>query len=214
MKPTQEDARLAVSRHAARLFIERGVSATSGDDIAEAAGLSKRTVWRYFRTKESCIEPLFEASVLRFSRLLGDWPRNLSIENYLQQCLGNEQRNPEEIGDDILVARLLARLAEEPALLSAWLMSNHSSEQRLVGVIAERLQRSPKDPQVKLCAATVMAALRVVDETLCMAAVNDAQRFTMQQVIDELGRAIRLASTLPICDPLAPCAFNPMERPA
>ena len=45
------EARLAVSRHACALFWERGVPGTSGDDIASAAGLSTRTIWRYFRTQ-------------------------------------------------------------------------------------------------------------------------------------------------------------------
>ena len=49
----QAQARLDVSRHACALFWERGVSGTSGDDIAAAAGLSTRTIWRYFRSKEA-----------------------------------------------------------------------------------------------------------------------------------------------------------------
>ena len=44
MSPDQDNFVLAVSRHAARLFLERGVHGASGDDIAKAAGLSKRTV--------------------------------------------------------------------------------------------------------------------------------------------------------------------------
>lgn len=45
--------RLEVSREASRLFWEQGVDATSGDQIAEAVGLSTRTIWRHFRSKES-----------------------------------------------------------------------------------------------------------------------------------------------------------------
>src|SRR5688500_16121626 len=54
----QAQARLTVSRLACALFWERGVAGTSGDDIAAAAGLSTRTIWRYFRSKESCVEPV------------------------------------------------------------------------------------------------------------------------------------------------------------
>ena len=97
MSILQDEARLEVSRHAARLFVERGISGTSGDDIAAAAGLSKRTVWRYFRNKESCVEPLFEATSLRFIGMLRDWPPTASIETWLQACLGGEQRSPAEL---------------------------------------------------------------------------------------------------------------------
>jgi AcrR family transcriptional regulator len=56
--PRQERLRLKVSRVAAGLFWEQGVAATSGQQIAETAGLSTSTLWRHFRTKESCAEPI------------------------------------------------------------------------------------------------------------------------------------------------------------
>ncbi|MFE9687071.1 helix-turn-helix domain-containing protein [Streptomyces sp. NPDC006285] len=42
--------RLEVSREATRLFWKQGVDATTGEQIAEAVGLSVRTIWRHFRT--------------------------------------------------------------------------------------------------------------------------------------------------------------------
>lgn len=197
----QDEARLAVSRHAARLFAERGVAATSGDDIAAAAGLSKRTVWRYFRNKESCVEPLFDATSLRFIAMLGEWPRDASIESWLQASLGSE-RAPADLADDVLAVRLLAMLPDEPDLRASWLMATQRAEDALAGIVADRLERSPRDLEVRLCAATVMAAIRVVDETISIAAVKHRQTFTNQDVIDRLARAIRVASTLPICDPV------------
>lgn len=198
----QDDARLDVSRHAARLFVERGVAGTSGDDIAAAAKLSKRTVWRYFRNKESCVEPLFDATSLRFIALLRDWPRAASIEDWLQACLDGERRSAADLADDVLAVRLLALMPDEPDLRCAWLMATQRAEDALVHIVADRLQRSPKDVEVRLCAATVMAAIRVVDETISSAAVRERQTFTIQDVIGRLARAIRAASTLPICDPV------------
>lgn len=197
----QDEARLAVSRHAARLFVERSVAATSGDDIAAAAGLSKRTVWRYFRNKESCVEPLFDATSLRFIAMLRDWPRDASIESWLQASLGSE-RAPADLADDVLAVRLLAMLPDEPDLRASWLMATQRAEDALTVIVADRLERSPRDLEVRLCAATVMAAIRVVDETISIAAVKHRQTFTNQDVIDRLARAIRVASTLPICDPV------------
>ena len=198
----KHEARLAVSRHAARLFLEHGVAGTSGDDIAAAAGLSKRTIWRYFRTKESCVEPLFSASALKFSSLLREWPRTVSIETFLQQRLGSGEQAPQDIADDVLAVRLIALLPQEPALRCAWLMSCQVGEEELIEIIADRLVRSVNDPEVRLCAATVMAAIRVVDETVSMAAIKHGQTFTMEDVVDRLANAIRTASTLPICDPV------------
>ena len=202
MLAEREEARLIVSRHAARLFLEHGVAATSGDDIAEAAGLSKRTVWRYFRSKEACVEPLFSVSALRFASVLHQWPLEASIETYLHAAIRPHEQTQQEIEDDVLAVRLIALLPKEPALRTAWLMSCHLGEEQLIEVVAQRAQRPVSDFDVRLCAASVMAAIRVVDEDVSTAAITYARKFTLPEIIDQLAQAIRTASTLPICDPV------------
>ncbi|GGD33977.1 TetR/AcrR family transcriptional regulator [Aureimonas glaciei] len=197
-----EEARLAVSRHAADLFCRHGVDGTTGDDIAAASGLSKRTVWRYFRSKEACIEPLFLATELRFVGHLAKWPRSLSIEAYLQATIASFVADEQFVRDGIAVVRIIAMLPKEPALRSSWLMACHQAEAELVPVIADRAKRSPRDFDVKLCTAMIMAAIRVVDEEICSAAVNDGQYYEQAEATAQLAAAIRAASILPICDPV------------
>jgi len=200
----REDARLTVSRHAARLFLEHGVAATSGDDIAKAAGLSKRTVWRYFRSKEACVEPLFAVSALRFASVLRRWPHESSIEAHLHAAIRPHEQTQQEIEDDVLAIRLIALIPDEPALRTAWLMSCHLGEAHLIAVVARRAHRPASDFEVRLCAASVMAAVRVVDEDVSTAAITHSRTFTLPEVIDQLAKAIRTACTLPICGPVEP----------
>ncbi|MFB9948374.1 TetR/AcrR family transcriptional regulator [Rhizobium puerariae] len=208
MKLAQDDARLAVSRQAAKLFLERGVGGTSGDDIAEASGLSKRTVWRYFRTKESCVAPLFALSWKRFVSELQRWPREVSLEAHLVDGFDLGKQSEEQIADAILIVRLIAALPDEPDLRSIWLLSYHDGEEQLMTVIADRLDRSHNDFDVRLCAAAVMSAVRTIDETISLAAVRYGQTFTSEEVLAQLSRAIRSVSNLPFCDPVVPKPFG------
>jgi AcrR family transcriptional regulator len=198
----RQDPRLDIARHAAILFFEHGVAATSGKDIAVAAGVSERTVWRHFRTKESCVEPLFVKEALRFVDQLRTWSRHISIEDHLTECFAVDTYAPEDIRDGVLIVRLLAIMPDEPDLRATWLMACHQGEEALMTIIAGRLDRPAGDPDVRLCAATVGAALRIVDETISSAAVTDKQAFTMPEIVSRVAAAVRVASTLPFCDPV------------
>lgn len=198
-----EQARLAVSRIAADLFWMHGVEGTSGDAIAEAAGISKRTVWRYFRSKEACVEPLFLATELRFITLLEAWPREQSIETYLHATIGALTEGEQARRDAIAAARLIAMLSREPALRSTWLMACAQAEAQIIPIVARRARRPMDDFEVRICAATIIAGTRVFDETISSSALNEGRVYTPEEVTSQLAAAIRTASILPICDPVA-----------
>ncbi|KRC18043.1 hypothetical protein ASE28_04465 [Acidovorax sp. Root219] len=204
---------MMVARTAARLFAGQGVAATSGGDIAAAAGISERTVWRYFRNKESCVEPLFAQTWQRFARELRCWPRHLALELHLADQFALDRHTPEEIADMVLVVRLIAALPDEPDLRSIWLHSYHDGEGEMAALIGDRLGRSHHDFEVRLCAAAVMGAVRTVDEAISRTAVCDGQAFTTEQVVAQMARAIRAVSNLPFCDPVAARPFGDAAAP-
>lgn len=201
-----EEVRLVAARHAADLFWKDGVEKTSGEAIAAASGLSKRTLWRYFRSKEACVEPLFRATGMRFIELLRSWPREQSIETFLRDTLGSMLKTEQEVQDGIAVARLISLLKTEPAIRSAYLMASAQGEDDLIEIVAQRAGRSSDDFEVKVCAAAAMAAVRVVDEEICIATFAHGRLFEHHEVCDRLAAAIRKAATLPICDPVDPAA--------
>nr|WP_236775070.1 TetR family transcriptional regulator [Agrobacterium tumefaciens] len=186
------------------MFLEKGVAETSGDEIAEAAGISRRTLWRYFRTKESCIEPLFALTSQRFAEKLAKWPLDTSVERFLEIAYDFSKIDAKEIEDGKLVVHLIARLDEEPALLEPFFMATRMTEIAMARVIAFRLDMSPTEFEIRLCAAAVAAAMRVIDETVSRAAVKYGQIPTVEETNDRLAQAIRRASTLPFCDPITP----------
>ncbi len=62
--------RLAVVDHALRLFADKGYEATTVDEIAEAAGISRRTFFRQFRAKEDVVFADHEAQLAQAQAFL------------------------------------------------------------------------------------------------------------------------------------------------
>ncbi|MFC5992812.1 TetR family transcriptional regulator [Pseudonocardia hispaniensis] len=57
---------------AVTLFTERGYDETTVDDIAAAAGVGRRTFFRYFRGKEDAVSPDHEASLARVAAVFAE----------------------------------------------------------------------------------------------------------------------------------------------
>lgn len=73
LKTKKEQTRLRIIQAATRLYLERGFEKTTADQIAEASGISRRTFFRYFPTKESVVFPHQEARLRQFKRLLSKY---------------------------------------------------------------------------------------------------------------------------------------------
>jgi AcrR family transcriptional regulator len=191
---SQAEARLAVSRHACALFWERGVAGTSGDDIAVAAGLSTRTIWRYFRCKESCVEPVLAKSADRFIEVLHRWPDELSLAEHLAANSVDHPFSPQDVDDEVAAMRIAAMTSTEPALRTAYLMIHDEMERGLIPVLAKRLRLADDDLTVRLCAAAVTGAFRVVDEEVSRAIVVERREVAPEKVLALIDRAIRDAT--------------------
>ncbi|NEB77394.1 TetR/AcrR family transcriptional regulator [Streptomyces sp. SID14478] len=160
--------RLEISREAARLFWEQGVAATSGDQIAQAVGLSTRTIWRHFRSKESCAEPIVMQGVVTLMSVLRAWPRESSLEGHLAAELTRlgRERPPVDLADEMLAMKMIRLADTEPALRTAWLMACDQMEREMGQVIAARLERHADDLDVRMHAAAAVSVVRVMDEDI------------------------------------------------
>ncbi|GAA4813994.1 TetR/AcrR family transcriptional regulator [Streptomyces ziwulingensis] len=167
--------RLEISREAARLFWAQGVAATSGDQIAAAVGLSTRTIWRHFRSKESCAEPIVMQGVVTLMTLLRRWPRQRSLEDHLAAELAGfrDRPPPVDLSDERLAMKMIRLADTEPALRTAWLMACDQVEREMCAVIGDRLGRPADDLEVRLHAAATASVVRVLDEHIGAAILAD-----------------------------------------
>lgn len=71
----RERTRAELAAAALALFVERGFDAVTVDDIAEGAGVSRRTFFRYFESKEDAVLPYEEDRLDQLRDALADRPR-------------------------------------------------------------------------------------------------------------------------------------------
>ncbi|NJM21292.1 MAG: TetR/AcrR family transcriptional regulator [Richelia sp. SM1_7_0] len=200
----RERMRLEISREAARLFWEQGVTATTGEQIADAVGISVRTLWRYFRNKESCVEPVLAQDAEECVAVLRRWPREVSLEDHLVEWATNRSKDPDQQSYDDAVIKMTVLAEKEPDLRTAWLMAHDRIERDLVEIIADRLRRPADDIQVRLHAAAATAVLRVISEDVSAALMAGADRASIGNPLKHMAHAVRVATGGVVGDPVEP----------
>ncbi|NEA98433.1 TetR/AcrR family transcriptional regulator [Streptomyces sp. SID13726] len=157
------EIRLEIARAAVELFVAQGVSATTGEQIGQAVGVSARTVWRYFPSKESCVSPLFSEGIDLIAALLREWAPDQPLEELFERTLATEIgiiSGPERatVGDLVRLTRT------EPGLRAVWLQTYDEAEPAFAHALAERagLPRDGFEPAIR--AAMFNAALRAAVE--------------------------------------------------
>lgn len=182
--------RLEISRATVRLFRAHGVAATSGERIGDAVGLSARTVWRYFRTKESCVEPVLHRNVDDVVATLRRWPSHRTIcEHLLAEY--HPPSDPEAAADADACLAVIALSRTEPGLRAVWLAVHERAEPVLAEVLAARLARASDDVEVRVHAAAIAGALRISGEDL---AAEVAEGVTPADPVARLCVALRAAT--------------------
>ncbi len=127
----------AVERLALELFASEGFAAVTADQIAEAAGISRRTFFRYFRSKEDILlgdRKRFEDTL---AHALERAPRDLPIINALRDTL---VALSEEVQADVEASRLRVRLFQQsPQTMAAAAEQQRTYLMRLTPILARRM---------------------------------------------------------------------------
>jgi mycofactocin system transcriptional regulator len=79
-----------------RLFVERGFDETTVDDIAEAAGIGRRTFFRYFPSKNDLPWGEFDTLIVRMRQLLADQPPERPLFDALRIAVLEFNRYPDD----------------------------------------------------------------------------------------------------------------------
>ncbi|RPF30936.1 TetR/AcrR family transcriptional regulator [Streptomyces sp. TLI_185] len=157
------EIRLEIARAAVDLFVTQGVAATTGEQIGQAVGVSARTVWRYFPSKEACVRPLFTAGIDMIAARLREWASGQPLDDIFAPELTADLGVV--AGPDRATVGALVRLTRtEPDLRAVWLQTYDEAEPAFARALAERAGLPAEDLRPTIQAAMFNAALRAAVE--------------------------------------------------
>lgn len=197
------ETRLAISNVATGLIIERGFEAVSMNEIAEAAGVSRKTVFNYFTSKEQLVFDRDEEArdLLRSGMAARSAMTPLAAFQALVRELLDNQHPLLRINTG--AASFWATVAQSPVLVAHARQLQALLTDDLAQWMAESAGRSVDDAEARLGASLLLATMvAAYQEGLRCRQGSEDPREAMLQVIvrGSTGVLVALAGT-PYTDP-------------
>jgi mycofactocin system transcriptional regulator len=158
-------SRAEVEHVALELFSSRGFERTTIDDIAEAAGIGRRTFFRYFPSKNDIAWGDFDGQLDKMRKRLAEYPADRPLLAVISDALVDFNRiAPEEASWH---RRRMELILATPALQAHSALRYADWRQVLADFVAERLEVPPDSlaPQT-IAYATLGVALAAYEQWL------------------------------------------------
>ncbi|MCM3920553.1 TetR/AcrR family transcriptional regulator [Frankia sp. AiPs1] len=135
---TRQAVRREIAETANALFVERGFDVTTIDDIAAAVGMSQRSVFRYFATKEEIVLGKFDLVVDDMLTTLRARPADEDVWTSLHHVFDVLVSLAEAPGYEALVEPIHRMVFDTPALLAGYLQRLQHMQDVVVTTLHER----------------------------------------------------------------------------
>ena len=158
----KRETRRAIRDAALDLALQNGIEALTVETIAQTAGVSPRTFFNYFASKEDALVTQAAESADQVSRLLLERPADESpMQAFHQAILASDYFGADPVDRDRVLAR--QRLIQEtPSLMSHHLGKIAMAERSFAQALAQRMGTDPAhDMYPELLAAIAISALRI-----------------------------------------------------
>jgi mycofactocin system transcriptional regulator len=167
---------------ALRLFTDQGFDDTTVEDIAQAAGVSRRTFFRYFDTKADALWHAFDQEVQALRAALQDAPPDVPVLEAIRQAvLSVNAYTPADIPE---LRTRINLIGSVPALQASAAVHYDAWEQAVIDYAARRLD----EPVTSLRPLAIGRATLAV----CRAAYEQWVTRADTDLVIYLDRALRL----------------------
>jgi len=187
--------RQQISDVATVLFVMRGFDQVTVSQIAQIVGVSEKTVFNYFPTKESLVFDRSDETVERLVQALRERPQGESPTRAVLRALDEDMKDLEDLPDELyaFLPRFERMLEATPSLRAAWL----DLQRRLVEVATEELaalaELDPRDPEPMVAARAIVALTDLANASRMRHIEAGLRgRELREAVLGDLDRAARL----------------------
>lgn len=150
--------RLSITEVARILTAERGLNGYTVEEVCEVAGISRRTFFNYFHSKEDAVigafsDELPQDALDEFNKETGHLSDSISgtlLEALRTLTLNIVERSTISRTE---VQQLIAAIKAEPQLLGRMTLEGEAKEQQFTELIAAREGLSPGHPEIIMAAA-------------------------------------------------------------
>lgn len=142
--PLRERTRRAVQKEitdaANALFVERGYEATTIDDIAAAVGISQRSVFRYFQTKEEIVVGKFDSVAEEMLEVLRARPAGEHVWESLRRVFDLLVPYVDAAGKHEVAEPMQRIVFSTPPLFASYLQKLQQMQDAVVTALLERAE--------------------------------------------------------------------------
>ncbi|MFT4081053.1 MAG: mycofactocin system transcriptional regulator [Nocardioides sp.] len=174
-----------LSRVGLQLFFEHGFDETTVDEIADAAGIGRRTFFRYFASKNDLPWGDFDALVAQMRQRLSQTSDEVPLVDALRDAvIAFNTYPPEEL---LPLRQRMELLLRVPSLVAHSALRYESWRQVIAEYVARRCHLDEDDLEAQVVAWTLLAT--------SLAAYEEWLRHEDADLLDVLDRAIRQVGT-------------------
>ncbi|RAS67169.1 TetR family transcriptional regulator [Lentzea atacamensis] len=183
---TRQAVRTQLMAVAWGLFVEQGYDATTVDEIAAAVGMSQRSFFRYFSSKEDVVLVKFEAVGAMLADVLANRPAEEDAWTALRRAfdviVGPTERDPRH-------GLVLLRITSQAPALRARVLEEQTNWQELLAPLVARRMQQPAGGDLGPTALTAAALACLVVANAAWLRVDGTE--PLAGFLDDAMRTVR-----------------------
>jgi AcrR family transcriptional regulator len=190
--------RQLISDAATVMFAMRGFDSVKVSEVADRVGISEKTVYNYFPTKESLVLDTADETIDRVAGALRERRPNESLTEAVVRALKEDMSRFDQTPDELVAftPSFGEMIDSTPALRAAWL----EVHDRLAGVardeLAAQAEVDPNDPEPMIAGRALAGLAEVAFESRNRHIQQGLRREALRDAVStDLERAARLLET-------------------